>query len=163
MPLSRTLGASLDQRWRFWRCYCGRRSSEPLLPVTILVCKDSFRFGVETTIQGRLPSLPYLRMFPASVISQETQVGLSSVSVGKEGPWHTMARTVVQGPDPHAPNSHTRPPAFNPGASAASLSGRQEGCTVCGSLRQERWGGGRGEDIVNPIPSLPDSCRAGIW
>lgn len=65
---------------------------------------------------------------------------LCSVSVGKEGPQHTMARTVVQDSDPHAPNIHTRPPAFNPGASAASLSGRQEGCTVCGSLKQDRWG-----------------------
>lgn len=105
-------------------------------------------------MQGRLPSLPYSRTFPAKVTSQATQVGLWSVPMGRKGPQHAMARTVVQGPDPRAPNIHTRPPAFNLGASAAGLSGRQEGCTVCGSLRRDRWGWPERRHL-QPVPSLP--------
>lgn len=67
-------------------------------------------------------------------------MGLCSVSVGREGPQHAMAETVVWGPDPCVAYIQPRPPAFNSGVSLLRLSGSQEGCTVCRSLTRQIWG-----------------------
>lgn len=136
----------------------------PTSLLRILVCKGSFRFGLEPVVHSSLPSLPYSRMFPATVISQATQWD-SIQYLGRAGPQHAMAGTVGQVLTPG--QCISKPGRLRSVRSVAFQSELQPGGVHRVQESQTRqvlgWGGDRSaEGILSIVPSLPASCRAGL-